>query len=58
MRARVNADKCVGCGQCVSLCMFDALSLKDKKAVISEKCDGCGLCQSYCPARAIELYRY
>ena len=58
VRARVNADKCVGCGQCVNLCMFDALSLKDKKAVISEKCDGCGLCQSYCPAKAIELYRY
>lgn len=58
IRAQVNPDKCVGCGKCAEICMFDAISLKEKKAVVSESCDGCGLCWSYCPARAIQPHRY
>ncbi|HHW31736.1 MAG TPA: 4Fe-4S binding protein [Clostridiaceae bacterium] len=58
VRAIVNEDKCTGCSKCAEICMFDAITIKDKKANISDKCDGCGLCWSYCPRRAIELYRY
>lgn len=58
IRAFVNEGECIGCGLCKDCCMFDALSISDKKCHISEKCDGCGVCWSLCPHRAIELRRY
>lgn len=54
IRAFVDEDKCIGCGQCKDCCMFDALTV-DGKASISDKCDGCGVCWSLCPHRAIEF---
>lgn len=58
IRALVDPAKCVGCGKCAEICLFDAINMENKKAVISEACDGCGLCWSYCPARAIRSERY
>lgn len=58
IRALVDPAKCVGCGKCAEICLFDAINMENKKAVISEACDGCGLCWSYCPARAIRPERY
>ena len=58
IRAEVNPVKCAGCGKCGEICMFNAITMQNKKAVVNEKCDGCGLCWSYCPARAIEPVRY
>jgi Fe-S-cluster-containing hydrogenase component 2 len=31
MVAMVNLDRCIGCGLCVTVCEFDAISLTDKK---------------------------
>ena len=58
VRACVVDSKCIGCGKCAEICMFDAITMSNKVSHISDKCDGCGLCYSYCPARAITLYRY
>lgn len=49
---------CLGCGDCVSSCRFDAIYI-DKTTglpVISEeKCTSCGLCVKSCPRKIIEL---
>ena len=53
----VREEECVGCGTCTkNLCVMDAISLKDKRAVIDqERCRGCGRCVEACPANAISL---
>jgi ferredoxin len=57
---KVNWDKCVQCGACVSICPTAALYIKDRKtmevAFDSEKCIACELCIRPCPPRAIEVH--
>ncbi len=54
MAVNVIFDKCVGCTICVKSCPFDAIYMKDKKAVITEACTSCGVCIEKCPFDAIE----
>lgn len=36
---------CVGCGDCVSVCKFDAMKMADGDVIIDEsRCTGCGAC--------------
>ena len=53
MVVRVINDKCVGCGICVKSCPFDAIVMKDKKAVITDACTSCNVCIEKCPFDAI-----
>ena len=49
---------CVGCGDCVSVCNFGALSMDPKTGlpvVDEEKCAACGACVKACPKGVIEL---
>jgi ferredoxin len=47
--AHVDADLCIGCGDCVETCQFGALSLVDDVAAVEyELCMGCGVCVSRC----------
>ncbi len=49
-------DKCKGCGLCTKdLCIFNAIKLVDKRAVIGEECRACGRCANKCPNKAIEV---
>lgn len=49
-------DKCVACGRCANLCMFDAISLVDGKYVTDpDKCRGCGNCVIKCQNKALEM---
>ena len=52
----VNAEKCIGCGACIT-CGCPALSKdENKKAKINpEMCNGCGLCASNCRFDAMEV---
>ncbi len=47
---------CVGLGDCVARCPFDAIKIEDGVAVIDEdKCTGCGVCVDTCPRSIINL---
>ena len=53
---KVKRRKCVGCGECVSHCSQQALSLIEEKAVIDpERCIGCGECILVCPNEAVAI---
>lgn len=55
-KAVKNKDICINCGQCISYCRFDAISIIDGFVCISEtNCDGCKLCTHVCPVEAITM---
>ncbi len=57
-RAMVDAEACIGCGDCVERCQFGALSVPDGTCVVDEvRCVGCGLCATVCPTDALHLER-
>ncbi|AEF96725.1 4Fe-4S binding protein [Methanotorris igneus] len=47
-------DRCVGCGECVPFCPFEAIKTYGKAIIDKEKCTNCGICIKYCPISAIE----
>ncbi|MHA1339080.1 MAG: FAD-dependent oxidoreductase [Promethearchaeota archaeon] len=66
--AVVNKDKCIGCGTCLKLCPYKAITFdisikqyvfgdrKIRKADISPiLCQSCGICVSECPVNAISI---
>jgi Na+-translocating ferredoxin:NAD+ oxidoreductase RNF subunit RnfB len=49
---------CLGCGDCVEACQFDAIHLNAETGlpeVDEEKCTACGACAKACPRSIIEL---
>ena len=47
---------CMGLGDCVKVCKFDALHIVDGIAVVdTEKCTGCGACAKVCPHGVIHV---
>ena len=47
---------CLGFGDCVEVCKFDALHIVDGLAVVDyEKCTGCTACAKACPRNLIEM---
>lgn len=54
---KIDEEKCVGCGLCVSACHQEALQIIDGKArLISDTyCDGLGKCMPKCPTGAMTL---
>lgn len=53
----VDADKCVGCGECVDVCPVDVYELQDAKSVCmnGEDCLGCESCIEVCEHGAIVI---
>ncbi|MCD6503935.1 ATP-binding protein [Candidatus Bathyarchaeota archaeon] len=55
-RAKINSEKCVGCGKCFENCVFGAVEKINGVFTINPLlCEGCGVCQLVCPAEAIEF---
>jgi uncharacterized Fe-S center protein len=53
---QINAEHCIGCGECTEHCSQGALSLADEIAVVDEsRCIGCGECILICAQAAIEI---
>ncbi len=62
--SEVNKEKCTGCGICVPLCPYGAISLvecedgKKKSEINPALCKGCGVCTAACPSKAITLHGF
>jgi Na+-translocating ferredoxin:NAD+ oxidoreductase RNF subunit RnfB len=49
---------CLGCGDCVAVCIFDAIYMDEVSGlpiVIDDKCVSCGACVKACPRNIIEI---
>ena len=57
--AKVIVERCVGCGDCILVCPYSAISRVEGKAEVnSALCKGCGTCVATCPAGAIEALHF
>ena len=55
--AMVNPAKCTGCGVCVEVCAYNAVSLDDNgiSVINTSMCKGCGACVAGCRSDAVTL---
>lgn len=54
--AKVDPEKCVGCGICEKIAFCRSIHLSGGKAQVEEElCECCGLCASVCPRKAISF---
>lgn len=52
----LDVDACTGCRRCETSCVYDAVRVIDRKAVLTPAaCYGCGLCVTRCPAGALAI---
>jgi len=53
----VDAEKCVGCGECVDVCPVEVYELQNEKSVPvnEEECLGCESCIEVCEHDAIVI---
>lgn len=55
----IDADRCSGCGKCVSVCKDFEFEIREGKAVLSDHpvfgCIACGHCMAICPEGAIRV---
>jgi heterodisulfide reductase subunit A len=59
----VQEDMCRGCGTCIDVCEYGAITLKESRgaeiAYVNEAlCEGCGTCSTYCPTGAIDIHHF
>jgi len=60
----IQENLCRGCGDCVTVCEYDACQLIPKNGDIfvsqidPDLCRGCGTCVTFCPSSAIKPSRY
>ncbi len=54
----VVGDDCIGCGDCIDYCNFNAISMDEGESVAVidlKRCMGCGVCEGGCSSGAITL---
>ena len=54
-RPKLNPEKCIGCGQCESICPNGAVKLENGLPILDySKCWGCGQCIVKCESQALK----
>lgn len=53
--AVVDAESCIGCGNCAEKCQMEAITIDEAAQVDLDRCIGCGLCIPPCDVEAIRL---
>ncbi len=58
--AEVNNDICIGCGVCIKMCPYNAISKNEEKIVSVNKvlCKACGVCGASCLVNAITIHHF
>ncbi|MHA1254437.1 MAG: CoB--CoM heterodisulfide reductase iron-sulfur subunit A family protein [Promethearchaeota archaeon] len=58
--AEVDSEICIGCGVCIKLCPYNAISKNEEKVVAVNKvlCKGCGVCGASCLVNAITIHHF
>ena len=52
--ARIDGEKCTGCGLCAAMCQFGAIRQNGAGFVVDPlRCEGCKVCVAFCPEEAI-----
>jgi NAD-dependent dihydropyrimidine dehydrogenase PreA subunit len=56
-RPEVDAEKCIGCEECVEVCPVDVYEIQEQKSVPvnGEECIGCESCIEVCEQDAITI---
>ncbi len=52
-KADIKTEECSGCGLCIELCRFAAIS--NDFVVNTIDCEGCGVCRAFCPEEAVDF---
>jgi MinD superfamily P-loop ATPase len=53
---QLDLEKCQGCGKCLEICQFGAITRENGKIKINDLlCEGCGACSVVCPQEAIVM---
>ncbi len=61
--AIVEPDACTACGDCLTVCPYDAIHMVEEgdrhyATISAANCKGCGGCVPICPENAIDLLGY
>jgi len=55
-KAQIDAERCIGCGQCKENCRFDAIISNKGYTADPFSCEGCGVCEASCPVNAVSMH--
>ena len=55
-KLKIDKNRCIRCGKCVSLCPMKNISLENGNTVSDGKCTMCYRCINFCPTQAITLF--
>lgn len=55
MALLIDHDVCTLCGDCIPVCPFGSLEIKDEELVVYESCTLCGACVPVCPVEALSI---
>ena len=54
-KLKIDKNRCIRCGKCISLCPMKNISLENGNTVSGGKCTMCYRCVNFCPTQAITL---
>ena len=55
MKLMIDAEECIACGQCKSVCIRDNIEIDEVAYETGSNCFECGHCMAICPTKAVTL---